>query len=80
MAIERFRGGARPTPQPNPGVYARHNAVDTPALLPDGTLAEISVPASLRARGNVRPVDTALVNEVQQLAAGDASIEGEDIR
>ena len=24
-------------PLPAPGVYARHNAVDTPALLPDGT-------------------------------------------
>ena len=26
-----------------PGVYARHNAVDTPALLPDGTPSELSV-------------------------------------
>ena len=30
-------------PMPAPGVYARHNAVDTPALLPDGTAAESSV-------------------------------------
>jgi len=30
-------------PLPSPGVYARHNAVDTPALLPDGTAAESSV-------------------------------------
>jgi NADH-quinone oxidoreductase subunit J len=28
---------------PVPGVYARHNAVDTPALLPDGSIAELSV-------------------------------------
>ena len=27
----------RPTPLPGPGTYARHNAVDMPALLPDGT-------------------------------------------
>ena len=48
MAIERFRGGARPTPQPNPGVYARHNAVDTQARLPDGTDAKSSVSATIR--------------------------------
>ena len=34
MAVDRFRTGARATPLPNPGVYARRNAVDTPALLP----------------------------------------------
>ena len=27
-------------PLPSPGVFARHNAVDTPALLPDGTPSE----------------------------------------
>ncbi len=41
-------------PLPSPGVFARHNAVDTPALLPDGTAAETSVSAMLAARGNVR--------------------------
>ncbi|MGB3762813.1 MAG: NADH-quinone oxidoreductase subunit J [Ornithinimicrobium sp.] len=39
--------------RPNPGVYARHNAADTPALLPDGTPAEESVPRVLVARGQV---------------------------
>ncbi len=39
---------------PPPGVYARHNAVDTPALLPDGTAAEASVSRVLAARGTVR--------------------------
>ena len=29
--------GKHPGPLPAPGVFARHNAVDTPALLPDGT-------------------------------------------
>ena len=28
--------GQHPGPLPTPGVYARHNAVDTPAMLPDG--------------------------------------------
>ncbi|MFT4010210.1 MAG: NADH-quinone oxidoreductase subunit J [Nocardioidaceae bacterium] len=46
--------GKHPGPLPSPGVYARHNAVDTPALLPDGTPAESSVNARLAARGTVR--------------------------
>lgn len=41
-------------PLPSPGVYARHNAVDTPALLPDGTAAPSSVSKVLTARGVVR--------------------------
>jgi NADH-quinone oxidoreductase subunit J len=40
-------------PLPSPGVYARHNAVDTPALLPDGTPADSSVSRVLSARGTV---------------------------
>ncbi|MGH8890224.1 MAG: NADH-quinone oxidoreductase subunit J, partial [Acidothermaceae bacterium] len=44
---ERFRAGVHPTPLPGPGVYARHNAVDTPALLPDGSLSELSVPTAV---------------------------------
>jgi len=35
---------------PAPGVYARHNAVDTPALLPDGSPSELSVSRILVAR------------------------------
>lgn len=35
---------------PPPGVYARHNAVDTPALLPDGTPSDLSVSRVLAAR------------------------------
>ena len=50
LAIERFRGGGRPTPLPNPGVYARRNAVDTPARLPDGSDDPSSVSAILRGR------------------------------
>jgi NADH-quinone oxidoreductase subunit J len=33
----------RPTPLPGPGTYARHNAVDMPALLPDGSPSTLSV-------------------------------------
>lgn len=45
--------GEHPGPQPTPGVFARHNAVDTPALLPDGSVAEKSVSPTLKARGTV---------------------------
>jgi NADH-quinone oxidoreductase subunit J len=41
-------------PLPPPGVFARHNAVDTPALLPDGTASEASISRVLAARGTVR--------------------------
>jgi NADH-quinone oxidoreductase subunit J len=34
-------------PLPPPGTLARHNAVDTPALLPDGSRSHTSVPATL---------------------------------
>ena len=49
---ERVRSGS-PTPLAAPGVYARHNAVDTPGLLPDGSPAEVSIPAAL---GEVRRI------------------------
>ena len=50
LAIERFRGGGRPTPLPNPGVYARRNAVNVAARLPDGSEEETSVSATIRER------------------------------
>ena len=43
MVVERFRTGARATPKPSPGVFARHNAVDTFARLPDGSEEDSSV-------------------------------------
>lgn len=52
----RFQSGKHLAGLPAPGVYARHNAVDTPALLPDGTPSELSVSRVLTARGqNVSP-------------------------
>jgi len=38
---------------PAPGVYARHNAVDTPALLPDGSPSDLSISRVLSAREQV---------------------------
>ncbi len=52
LSIERFAPGGHPTTLPNPGVYARHNAVDVAARLPDGTGSELSVSAILQ----IRPV------------------------
>ena len=58
LAKQRMRdfaeSGKHLGPLPAPGVYARHNAVDTPALLPDGTASEASVSRVLAARGTVR--------------------------
>jgi NADH-quinone oxidoreductase subunit J len=42
LSRQRVASG-RPTPLPGPGTYARHNAVDMPALLPDGSPSELSV-------------------------------------
>jgi NADH-quinone oxidoreductase subunit J len=50
LSIERFAAGGHATPRPNPGVYARHNAVDVPARLPDGSDADDSVSAILPRR------------------------------
>lgn len=55
MANERIRSGKWLAGKPAPGVYARHNAADTPALLPDGTPVEESVPRVLVARDQVSP-------------------------
>ena len=55
QSIARFRGASLATAAglPGSGVYARHNAVDVPALLPDGTPAPLSVSATLEARGDM---------------------------
>jgi len=42
LARARIRSG-RPQPLPGPGVLSGHNAIGTPALLPDGSISEESV-------------------------------------
>ena len=49
----RFRQGNNLAGLPAPGVYARRNAVDTPALLPDGTPSELSLSRVFAARDQV---------------------------
>ncbi|MFZ9750656.1 MAG: NADH-quinone oxidoreductase subunit J [Candidatus Nanopelagicales bacterium] len=68
--------GKHPGPLPPSGVYARHNAVDTPALLPDGSIAPSSVPAPLQARGSVREPDQSGTQQVADLTEGNVVIEG----
>ncbi|WP_315098112.1 NADH-quinone oxidoreductase subunit J [uncultured Cellulomonas sp.] len=50
-ADARMAAGEILTPLPAPGVYAGHNAMDVPALGPDGEPIEISVSRVLRIRG-----------------------------
>ncbi|GAB78056.1 NADH dehydrogenase subunit J [Austwickia chelonae] len=52
-SIRRIRENRYVAGLPAPGVYARHNSVDTPALLPDGTPSELSVSRVLTARQQI---------------------------
>ncbi len=49
LSRQRVASG-RPTPLPGPGTYAQHNAVDMPALLPDGSASRLSVSGVLANR------------------------------
>jgi NADH-quinone oxidoreductase subunit J len=49
ISEDRVRGD-HPTPLPGPGTYARHNAIDMPALLPDGSVSTLSLNPVLTAR------------------------------
>jgi len=70
-AAQRMRDyaahGLHPGPLPTPGVFARHNAVDTPALLPDGTISELSISRVLAARGTVRSAPD-LADDIEKLS------------
>jgi len=46
LSTRRIASG-HPTPLPGPGTYAQHNAVDMPALLPDGKQSRLSVSSVL---------------------------------
>ncbi|MGK5530513.1 NADH-quinone oxidoreductase subunit J [Streptomyces sp. URMC 129] len=76
QAVERVRGAHVP-PLPAPGVYARHNAVDLPGLLPDGTPAELTMNETLRGRGQIREVHRQSVADVAALEARAAGYHGQ---
>jgi NADH-quinone oxidoreductase subunit J len=67
LSTERFAPDRHPVNKPSPGVYARNNAVEMPALLPDGSVAEESVPAPLRLRGDARDADLLALEEADHL-------------
>ena len=82
LSEERIRKfaetGEHPGPLPTPGVLARHNAVDTPALLPDGSVAPTSVSKVLQSRGTVLSEEEERrdVEDVKALDPGTAEGEG----
>ncbi|WP_335933626.1 NADH-quinone oxidoreductase subunit J [Streptomyces sp. PTD5-9] len=67
LAEARVREGVQLPPLPAPGVYARHNAVDIPGLLPDGTPAELTVMRTLRERGQIRDVSGESLEQLRVL-------------
>ncbi|MEY2691009.1 MAG: hypothetical protein RLZ80_276 [Actinomycetota bacterium] len=73
LAVRRFRGESLSDAagKPAPGVFARYNGVDVPALLPDGTPAVESINDTLKARGTIRDPRQYSLNEI-------ANTEGEE--
>jgi len=72
LAAQRVQDNLQVPPLPAPGVYARHNAVDVPGLLPDGTVAEDSVMGTLRERGQVRDVSQEMLQRMAELEESTA--------
>lgn len=67
LAAERVRQSALPVAGlPGPGTYAQHNAVDIPALLPDGTPADASVSKVIAARGELANPETFRMTEKKE--------------
>ena len=81
VAAQRMRDyaatGKHLGPLPPPGVFARHNAVDTPALLPDGTPAQASISRVLAARGSVN-TSPGSATQVETIGGSDQSVPPRD--
>jgi NADH-quinone oxidoreductase subunit J len=72
LSQARFRTGKHPAPLPGPGTYARHNAVDMPALLPDGSVSELSVNPVIARRASIaRELHADLHGESERRAVED---------
>lgn len=78
MADQRVRAGIQVPPLPAPGVFARHNGVDIPGLLPDGTPSELTVNPTLRSRGQVRDVSNEPLTQVRELEQRSDDYLGQD--
>lgn len=68
-AAARMLAGDHPVNLPAPGVYARHNAMDVPALDPDGNPIEASVSRVLRIRGQEHSLGSDVTTLVTPRAA-----------
>jgi len=74
-AEARVAAGGNLTPLPAPGVYARHNAMDVPALGPDGQPIEASVPRVLRIRGQEADAEE-FAARTERVLAGASQVRG----
>ncbi|MFE0689854.1 NADH-quinone oxidoreductase subunit J [Streptomyces xiamenensis] len=77
QSIDRIKNATHVPPLPAPGVYARHNGVDIPGLLPDGTPSELSVSATLRGRGQIREVHREALRDLTALEQRTATYHGQ---
>ena len=68
MARRKIESG-QVQPEPPPGVYALHNAVDLPAMLPDGSTTDRSVSDAIAQR------DVQLGRDPQGSEAADLAAE-----
>ncbi len=67
ISQERFKRDEHPGNLPAPGTFARHNAIGTPALLPDGSVAGASIPGPLKARGQVQEIDEQDIARIKEI-------------
>jgi NADH-quinone oxidoreductase subunit J len=72
LSRQRVASG-RPAPLPGPGTYARHNAVDMPALLPDGSVSRLSVSPVITGQAAVAGVKPAAGAEVRAALGTDVA-------
>mgnify|MGYP003345178882 FL=1 len=72
-SMARFRGPSIGTAAglPGSGVFARHNAVDVPALLPDGKPSELSISTVLTQRGDVQETKRYALEGLPKLEEGE---------
>jgi NADH-quinone oxidoreductase subunit J len=82
--VAAFRDGVHPGGMPNPGVLASSNAIGTPALLPDGTPTELSVPVPLRGQKapevlNDPELIKAEQSEIEAIADSEAAVRPEGL-
>jgi NADH-quinone oxidoreductase subunit J len=82
LANQRVRDygehGVHLGPMPAPGVYARHNAMDVPALGPDGQPLESSVPRVLRIRGQEADAEE-FAARIDRVLAGGSAVAGRSL-